>query len=55
MKIKRETSARLTEELLETAKEMHSSGIMPNEVYERITRRHRETGTTTQPPIREDN
>jgi hypothetical protein len=54
MKIKRETSARLTEELLETAKEMHSSGIIPNEVYERITRRHREAGAT-QPPIREDN
>jgi hypothetical protein len=55
MKSKSETSARLTKELLETAKEMHTSRIMPDAVYERIIRRHCEAETPPQSPVRDDN
>ena len=35
-KKKRTANARLTWELLETARDMHTSGIMDNEAYEKI-------------------
>ena len=40
MTAKAKTNARLTKELLETAKGMHASGIMDDAVYEKITMRH---------------
>jgi hypothetical protein len=44
MTAKTKTNARLTRELLETAKDMHASGIMNDAAYEKITlleaRRH---------------
>jgi hypothetical protein len=55
MKSKGRTGARLTKELLEIAKDMQSSGIMPDAVYERIIRRHCEAETMPQSPIRDDN
>lgn len=40
-------NSRLTKELLETARDMHASGIMPNASYKKITMRHLgETFTT---------
>jgi len=39
MTSKKKTNARLTTELLETAKKMHASGIMTDAAYERITMR----------------
>jgi hypothetical protein len=50
----RETNARLTRELLEMAKAMHSAGIMPDAVHERIVLRHNEASTTKRPLIRDD-
>jgi putative transcriptional regulator len=40
MMTKMKTNARLTKELLETAKGMHASGIMNDAAYEKITMRH---------------
>jgi putative transcriptional regulator len=40
MKAKKKANARLTKELLETAKGMHASGIMSDAAYEKITMRH---------------
>jgi putative transcriptional regulator len=40
MTAKTKTNARLTRELLETAKGMHASGIMNDAAYEKITLRH---------------
>ena len=40
MKGKSKTNARLTRELLETAKGMRASGIMNDVVYKKITMRH---------------
>src|ERR1700693_184688 len=40
MTAKTKTNARLTKELLETAKGMHASGIMGDVAYEKITMRH---------------
>ena len=40
MTAKTKTNARLTKELLETARDMHASGIMDNAAYEKITMRH---------------
>jgi hypothetical protein len=39
-KTQTKTNARLTKELLETAKGMHASGIMDDAAYEKITIRH---------------
>jgi putative transcriptional regulator len=50
MATKKKINTRLTKELLEMAKGMHASGIMPDAAYEKITMRHFEdVGTTTQP------
>jgi hypothetical protein len=46
MTTKKKTNARLTKELLEMAKGMHASGIMPNAAYEKITVRHFEDAGT---------
>ena len=54
MAIKKKTAkARLTRELLETAKDMHASGVMDDAAYEKITIRHlgRASGTRTASPI----
>lgn len=40
MTTKTKTNARLTKELLETAKDMHASGVMSDAAYEKITMRH---------------
>ena len=40
MTAKKKTNARLTKELLETARDMHASGIMDDAAYEKITMRH---------------
>jgi len=40
MTAKTKTNARLTKELLETAKGMHASGIMDDAAYRKITMRH---------------
>jgi putative transcriptional regulator len=40
MTTKTKTNARLTKELLETAKGMYASGIMDDAAYEKITMRH---------------
>jgi putative transcriptional regulator len=40
----------LTRELLEIARDMHASGIMPNAAYEKITMRH--LGKTLTTPIK---
>jgi putative transcriptional regulator len=40
MTAKTKTNARLTKELLETARDMHASGIMDDAAYEKITMRH---------------
>ena len=40
MTTKTKGNARLTKELLETAKDMHKSGIMDDAGYEKITMRH---------------
>jgi hypothetical protein len=37
---KKKTNARLTKELLEMAEGMHTSGIMSDAAYEKITARH---------------
>jgi len=37
---KKKTNTRLTKELLETARDMHASGIMDDAAYEKITMRH---------------
>jgi hypothetical protein len=55
MKTTGETSARLTKELLEMAKDMRASGIMSDADYERILRRHGETKTARQPSSGDDN
>ncbi len=47
-KTKTNTNARLTKELLETAKGMHASGIMDDDAYEKITMRH--LGRTAEAP-----
>ena len=40
MTAKEKTNVRLTRELLETARDMHASGIMNDAAYEKITMRH---------------
>ena len=40
MTAKKKTNARLTRELLETARDMNASGIMDDAAYEKITMRH---------------
>ena len=40
MTAKTKPNARLTEELLETARDMHASGIMDDAAYGKITMRH---------------
>jgi putative transcriptional regulator len=40
MKANRKGNARLTKELLETAKDMHASGIMSDAAYDKVTMRH---------------
>jgi putative transcriptional regulator len=40
MTIKPKTNTRLTKELLETAKDMHASGVIDTAAYEKITMRH---------------
>ena len=40
MTAKTKINARLTKELLETARDMHASGIMDDAAYEKITMRH---------------
>jgi putative transcriptional regulator len=53
MTAKPKTNARLTKELLETAKGMHAVGIMDDAAYEKITMRHlgRTAETPTAAPI----
>jgi putative transcriptional regulator len=46
MTAKTKTNARLTRELLETAKGMHASGIMNDAAYEKITLRHLKRAAT---------
>jgi putative transcriptional regulator len=50
-KTKAKTS-RLTRELLETARDMHASGIMPNAAYEKITMRHLGEKLTAPAPVK---
>jgi putative transcriptional regulator len=40
MTIKPKTNTRLTKELLESAKDMHTSGVIDTAAYEKITMRH---------------
>jgi hypothetical protein len=56
MTAKTKTNARLTRELLETAKDMHASGIMNDAAYEKITLRHLKRAATapTAPPMTGD-
>jgi putative transcriptional regulator len=46
MTAKKKTNARLTRELLETARDMNASGIMDDAAYEKITMRHLGRGAT---------
>ena len=51
MPTKKKTNTRLTNELLETVKDMHAGGIMSNEAYEKITVRHFDIGNKTKRPL----
>jgi putative transcriptional regulator len=46
MTTKKKPNARLTKELLETARDMNASGIMDDAAYEKITMRHLGQGAT---------
>jgi putative transcriptional regulator len=54
MPAKKKANTRLTKELLETAKDMHASGIMSDAAYEKITMRHFEGGNKTKRPLTGD-
>jgi putative transcriptional regulator len=54
MPAKRKINTRLTGELLETAKDMHASGVMSDAAYEKITMRHFEGGSKTKRPLTAD-
>jgi len=51
MKTKKRKPSRLTEALLETAKDMHSVGLLDDSAYNKITMRHiaKERTTTSEP------
>ena len=52
MTTKPKTNTRLTKELLETAKDMHASGVMDTAAYEKITMRHLgDTAPSTAAPL----
>jgi putative transcriptional regulator len=54
MPAKKKANTRLTKELLETAKDMHASGIMSDAAYEKITMRHFDGGSRTKRPLTGD-